>query len=125
MKRLAMALAVAVTAAAGFGVGTGAAYIQPYVGPGQWFSPGEGHGSDYDWCHYWTGNNFAKHGGAWGLVTYIQPSGSWSYTTQKFGNIFSDLPEWRWRKKLHCRNNSGSAYQGGCWGERRDDGVCV
>lgn len=125
MKRLATALVLAVVALAGFGVGTGAAYIEGYAGPGEWFSPGEGHGSAYDWCRYWTGNNFAKGPNAWGLVTFINTSGGWSYTTQKYGNIFRPLTSFKWTKKLHCKNNSGSTYQGGCWGDRLDSGTCV
>ena len=125
MRRLSTAIAVLAVALAGLGVGTGAAYIEPYTGPGEWFSAGQGRSSGYDWCNYWTGNNFAKGAGAWGLVTFITPSGGWRYSVQKYGNIFRALADYRWTKKLHCKNNSGSGYQGGCWGDRRDDGVCA
>ena len=120
MRRLAIVALLALVAFAGFGAGKGAAYIVGYAGPGAWFSPSEAYATDYDDCHRWTGNNFAKGEDAYGLLTYIKPSGSWSYGIQKYGNIFSDLPEWHWTKKLHCKNNSGSFYQGGCWGERRE-----
>jgi hypothetical protein len=120
MRRLGTAIAVVALALASFGVGAAAAYIEPYTGPGEWFAAGQGRSSAYDGCIYWTGNNFAKGSNAWGLVTFITPSGAWRYSVQKYGNIFRALPEYFWRKKLHCKNNSGSGYQGGCWGDRED-----
>jgi hypothetical protein len=126
MRRVAIAIAVLAVALAGFGVGTAAAYIEPYTGGGDSFAPGQGRSSGYDWCHYWTGNNFAKGANAWGLVTFITPSGGWRYTVQKYGNIFKSISsDFQWTKKLHCKNNSGSSYSGGCWGDRENSGTCV
>jgi hypothetical protein len=125
MRRLAIATAVTALALAGFGVGAGVASIVPYTGAGDWFAPGQGRSSNYDWCHYWTGNNFAKGSSAWGLVTFITPSGGWRYSVQKYGTIFRTLSDYRWTKKLHCKNNSNAGYQGGCWGDRQDGGTCV
>jgi len=120
MQRLGTVLTVAVVAFAAFGVAARADTVYGYAGPGEWFSPGEGHGSVYDnLCGRWVDNNFAKPANAWGLVTFINPSGGWSYTQQAYGNIFRDLPNHQWAKKLHCKNNSGSTYQGGCFGFRR------
>jgi hypothetical protein len=125
MRRFGTAIAVALVAVVGLGVGTGAAYIEPYTGPGEWFAAGQGRSSNYDWCNSWYGNNFAKSASSWGLVTFITPSGGWRYSVQKYGNIFRTISDYNWPKKLHCKNNSASRYQGGCWGDRRNDGVCV
>ena len=127
MRRRTLATAAATLALAGVGAGTGAAYIEPYTGAGDWFSPGQARASQYDWCIYWTGNNFAKGESAWGLVTFITPSGGWRYTVQKYGNIFRSISsDYRWTKKLYCRNTSSVGYRGGCWGNRDDSpGTCV
>ncbi len=102
---------------AGFGAIARADTVYGYAGPGEWFSVDEGHGSGYDSaCRAWIDNNFAKAPSAWGLVTFIDPSGGWNYTQQGYGNIFRVLPNHNWKKKLHCRNNSRSVYQGGCFG---------
>ena len=119
MKRVGTALAVVVLALTSFGVGSAAAYVVPYAGPGEWFAAGQGRSTDYDWCGWWTENNFAKSPSAWGLVTFITPGGGWRYSVQKYGHIFRTLPEYHWFKKLHCKNNTGSGYQGGCWGDRQ------
>lgn len=127
MRRGRIAVAVTAVALAGFGAGNGAAYIEPYTGAGDWFAPGQARSSQYDGCKYWTGNNFAKSPAAWGLVTFITTSGSWRYTVQKYGNIFRSISsDYRWRKKLYCRNTSAVGYQGGCWGDKDDTpGTCV
>lgn len=122
MRRLKVGLALL---AALFVVALGAATaradtVYGYAGPGEWFSVGEGHGSAYDTpCYPWIDNNFAKSSSSWGLVTFINTSGGWSYTRQAYGNIFRTLPNSAWIKKLHCKNNSGSAYQAGCFAFRR------
>lgn len=118
MRHVALVGVIAVAAFAAVGVRAGFAdTVSGYAGPGEWFSPGEGHGSYYDnICRRWVDNNFAKGSGAWGLVTFINPSGGWSYTKQGYGNIFRPLPTNNWTKKLHCKNNSSSGYQGGCFG---------
>ncbi|HUG64514.1 MAG TPA: hypothetical protein VMK83_04785 [Gaiellaceae bacterium] len=127
MRKLATALAVMTVALASFGVGAAAAYIEPYTGPGVWFSAGQGRAGQYDWCGgYWTGNNFAKASSALGLATFIKPSGSWSNGIQKYGNIFNTLSSYSWHKKPYCKNSSGTGYQGGCWGDRQDNsGSCA
>jgi hypothetical protein len=127
MRKLATAFAVLALALASLGVGAAAAYIQPYTGPGVWFSAGQARSSDYDWCGgYWTGNNFAKAPTALGLATFIKPSGSWSNGIQKYGNIFNSLSSYSWIKKPYCKNSSGTGYQGGCWGDRQDNsGSCA
>jgi hypothetical protein len=125
MRKLSTAIALLAIVLAGFGVGTAVASIEPYTGAGDWFSPGQGRSSGYDWCRYWTGNNFAKSASAWGLVTFINTSGGWRYSVQKYGNIFRPISDYRWTKKLHCKNNSSVGYQGGCWGDRQDSGSCV
>jgi hypothetical protein len=119
MRKLGTAIAVMTLALASFGAGSAAADLVPYTGPGEWFAAGQGRSSDYDWCGWWTENNFAKSQSAWGLVTFITPGGGWRYSMQKYGSIFRTLPEYRWFKKLHCKNNTGSGYQGGCWGNRQ------
>jgi hypothetical protein len=127
MRNLTTVLAVLTLALASLGVGAAAAYIQPYTGPGVWFSPGQARVSDYDWCGgYWTGNNFAKASTALGLATFIKPSGSWSNGIQKYGNIFNSLSSYAWTKKPYCKNSSANGYQGGCWGDRQDNsGSCA
>ena len=120
MKRLATVLLLAVVVFGALGVAARADSVYGYAGPGEWFSPGEGHGSVYDQaCSRWIDNNFAKPASAWGLVTFIDTSGNWSYTQQGYGNIFRPLPSHIWTKKLHCKNNTGATYQGGCFGFRR------
>ena len=120
MRRLGIAVAVVIVALGSFGVGSATAYLVPYTGPGEWFAPGQGRSSDYDWCGYWTENNFAKAPSAWGLTTFITPGGGWRYSKQKYGNIFNSLgSDYKWFKKLHCKNNTGSGYQGGCFGDRQ------
>jgi hypothetical protein len=123
MHRLVAAAALAAALALGaLTVTAHADTWRGYAGPGEWFSAGEGHGSTYDHqaCWFWIDNTFAKAPSAWGLVTFINTSGGWSYTRQAYGNIFRVLPEHTWQKKLHCKNNSGSAYQGGCFGYLRN-----
>jgi hypothetical protein len=120
MSRLLVTLLLVGAAVLVFGVTARADTVYGYAGPGEWFSVGEGHGSNYDYpCGHWVDNNFAKAGNAWGLVTFIDTSGGWNYTQQGYGNIFRQLPNHQWKKKLHCKNNSGSAYQGGCFGFMR------
>lgn len=119
MKRTVAALVAAAAAALSAGASAGDT-VYGYAGPGEWFSAGEGHGSVYDSaCSRWVDNNFAKASNAWGLVTFIDTSGRWNYTQQGYGNIFRPLPSINWSKKLHCKNNSAAAYQGGCFGYRR------
>jgi hypothetical protein len=121
MRTRHVAVAVVALVLGGMAVGSGAAYIEPYTGAGDWFSPGQARASQYDWCRYWTGNNFAKGSSAWGLVTFITPSGGWRYTVQKYGHIFRSISfDYRWSKKLYCRNTSSVGYTGGCWGDRED-----
>jgi len=107
---------------AAFGTIAHADTVYGYAGPGAWFSPGDGYGSTYDtFCYPWMDNNFAKSASSWGLVTFIDRSGGWSYTKQGYGNLLSDLPQASWvSRKLHCKNNSGTRYQGGCFGFRRN-----
>ena len=121
MNRLLVALAlVAVVLLTAFGATAHADSVYGYAGPGEWFSAGEGHGSGYDNpCYSWIDNNFAKSSSSWGLVTFINTSGGWNYTKQAYGNIFRELPNSAWIKKLHCLNNSGTGYQGGCFGFKR------
>lgn len=123
MARLLLVLAIAMTAVlAAFGTIAHADTVYGYAGPGAWFSPGDGYGSTYDtFCYPWMDNNFAKSASSWGLVTFIDRSGGWSYTKQGYGNLLSDLPQASWvSRKLHCKNNSGTRYQGGCFGFRRN-----
>ncbi len=120
MRMFATTLLLAVVVFAAMGGAARADYVYGYAGPGEWFSPGEGHGSAYDnLCGKWVDNNFAKPSNAWGLVTFINTSGGWSYTQQAYGYIFRSLPNHHWTKKLHCKNNTGATYQGGCFGFRR------
>ena len=121
MARFLLALVVAAALAlSAWGAIARADYVYGYAGPGAWFSPGDGYGSAYDSpCYPWVSNNFAKSDSSWGLVTFINTSGGWSYTRQAYGNIFRDLPSNAWIKKLHCKNNSATRYQGGCFGFRR------
>jgi hypothetical protein len=104
-----------------FGTTAHADTVYGYAGPGAWFSPGDGYGSSYDTlCYPWIDNNFAKSSSSWGLVTFIDQSGGWSYSKQAYGNIFRELPASAWGyKKLHCKNTSSARYQGGCFGFRR------
>lgn len=127
MSRRRVATVAAAVALAGFGAGNGAAYIEPYTGAGDWFAAGQGRSSPYDGCHYWSGNNFAKPGSAWGLVTFINSSGSWRYTVYRYGDIFRTISsDYRWKKKLYCKNSSAVGYRGGCWGDKEDPGgQCV
>ena len=121
MAKVLMALVMAaLVVLAIFGAVARADTVYGYAGPGAWFSPGDGYGSVYDNpCYPWIDNNFAKSSSSWGLVTFIDTSGGWNYTRQAYGNIFRDLPNNAWIKKLHCKNNSGTRYQGGCFGFRR------
>src|SRR5262249_51232165 len=115
-RLLVTSMLVALASLAAFGVARADTFYG-YAGPGEWFSVGEGHGSAYDnACGVWVENDFAKASSAYGLVTFINPSGGWNYTKQGYGNIFRPLDNVQWTKKLHCKNNSGSAYQGGCFG---------
>jgi len=117
MRRVAIVASVCAVALGGMAGAGLADSVHGYAGPGEWFDPGEGHGSSYDSiCGRWVDNNFAKGQGAWGLITFINPSGGWSYTQQGPGNLFGSLPNHRWTKKLHCKNNRSSTYQGGCFG---------
>jgi hypothetical protein len=119
MTRLAAALVFMLVAFAGFGVGTAAAYFEPYAGPGESFSPGEGHGSVYDHaCGRWAENFFNKAPSALGLMTFIDPSGNWSNGAQGYGGLYRKLTNPIWSKKLHCKNTSGSTYAAGCYGNR-------
>jgi hypothetical protein len=118
MKRLVVALAV--VALGGFGVGSAlAADWKPYTGPGEWFQPGRSASGFYDYCGLWVNNTFAKSETGWGLITFINPNGNWSYGVQGRGTIRSNLSLAQsrgWVKKPHCKNNSGAWYQGGCFG---------
>ena len=61
MRRLARVLPIVVVAFALLGGAARADTVHGYAGPGEWFSPGEGHGSSYDsLCGRWVDNNFAK-----------------------------------------------------------------
>lgn len=119
MKRLRVSLAVTVIAISGFAVGAATAG-ETFVGyspPGEWFSSGEMYSSFYDWCGNWTENTFSKGASAHGLITFIDPSGNWRYGKQGAGPLTRRLTyaeRTAIRKKPHCRNNSGTAYQGGC-----------
>jgi hypothetical protein len=122
MTRLLVALAlVAAVLMTAFGGVARADSVYGYAGPGAWFAAGDGRGSSYDSpCYPWINNNFAKSNTSWGLVTFIDTSGGWNYSKQAYGNIFRDLPNVAWIKKLHCKNNSSVRYQGGCFGFRRE-----
>lgn len=130
MRRFVLGIVVALSALTGFGVGTGAAAtFYGYSAPGEWFSPGEAYGSVYDgFCGPWVNNTFSKGAGAWGLITFIDRAGNWNYTKQGPGVLRRDLnatDSSRWSKKLHCKNNSASTYQGGCFGFRETFQNCV
>lgn len=127
MTRLGTAVAIVAIALMSFGTGAAVASIEPYTGPGTWFGAGSSASGQYDWCKYWTGNNFAKAQSAFGLATFITPSGGWRYSVQKYGNIFKSISsDFRWHKKPHCKNTSAARYQGGCWGDREDDpSTCI
>ncbi len=128
MRKFATAFAVLALALASFGVGAAAAYIQPYTGPGVWFSAGQARRSDYDWCGgYWTGNNFAKSADrARARRRSSSRPAAGAIGIQKYGNIFSSLSSYSWTKKPYCKNSSGVGYQGGCWGDRQDNsGSCA
>jgi hypothetical protein len=120
-RLLSAVVVVAAVALASWGAVARADYVYGYAGPGAWFSPGDGYGSAYDSpCYPWVGNNFAKADSSWGLVTAINTSGGWSYTKQGYGNLSPSIPTSSyWVKKLHCKNNSSTRYQGGCFGFRR------
>lgn len=119
MQRIASVLVAALVGVSGFAVGTAAAaeYFIGYSAPGEWFSPGEMYSSYYDWCGNWTENTFSKGASAYGLITFIDPSGNWRYGKQGTGVLTRRLTlaeRLAVRKKPHCRNNSGSGFQGGC-----------
>jgi len=119
MKRFATTVAALALAVAGFGVGTAAAEIfRPYTAAGEWFSPGEMYGGDYDWCGWWTENNFSKGPSAYGLITFIDVRGNWHFGKQGLGwlrRVLTSTEQRAFVKKPHCRNNSGAGYQGGCF----------
>jgi hypothetical protein len=101
-------------------VASAAEYALGYTQAGEWFDPGEGHGSGYDGvCGRWFENNFPKATNAWGLITFIDTSGGWNYSKQGYGVLGRTLTSVHWTKKMHCKNNSGTRYQGGCWGYYR------
>jgi hypothetical protein len=118
MKRLVTVLVLALVVLAASAVGARAAqYVQGYSAAGEWFSPGEGYGSPYDhFCGPWVENDFSKGTGAWGLITFIDTRGNWNSTTQGYGWLSRPLSNPSWTKKLHCKNNRESTYQGGCYG---------
>ena len=120
MRRLVLALAFAALLLAALGVGKGAAdTFYGYTSPGTWFSSGQGYGSVYDnICSRWSENHFSKGGSAWGLITFIDSGGGWHDSMQGFGWIHRAPSSLNWTKKLHCGNNSGVGYQGGCFGYR-------
>jgi hypothetical protein len=120
MKRPSMLIALVLVAISGLAVGGAAAgeTFRAYTQPGEWFSPGEMYSSYYDWCGNWTENTFSKGTTAHGLITFIDPSGNWRYSKQGTGVLTRRLTtaeKLAVRKKPHCRNNSGAAYQGGCF----------
>ncbi len=121
MKRVMVAVAVCAALLGLSAVAASAAdYVVGYTAAGEWFDPGEGHGSSYDnACGRFFDNNFAKGASSWGLITYIGPAGGWNYSKQGYGALGRTLSDPRWTKKLHCKNNSGVRYQGGCWGQAR------
>ena len=103
----------------GLGTGTAAAatYFRGYSSPGETFSSGEGYGSAYDGaCTYWVENDFSKPQSAYGLITFINTGGGWRDTKQGYGLLSRAPSSINWTKKLHCKNNSGATYQGGCYG---------
>jgi len=120
MKRRLTMLAVVLAVFAGLGAGSGAAaYLEGYSAPGEWFSPGEKYGSEYDWCRNWVNNTFSKAKSAKGVITFIDLGGNWHYTVHGYGVLSRDLTwaeTYGWTKKLHCKNNSAVGYQGGCYG---------
>jgi hypothetical protein len=120
MRRALTVFLCAAVLAAGYGVTRATAdTLYGYTAPGTWFSPGNGYGSAYDnLCSRWTDNNFSKGSGAWGLITFIDSGGGWHDTKQGYGWIHRPPTTINWAKKLHCKNNSQSRYQGGCFGYR-------
>ncbi|MGH3066054.1 MAG: hypothetical protein ACRDOF_07085 [Gaiellaceae bacterium] len=120
MKHIAAAFVVTLVALAGFGAGSAlAADWKPYTGPGEWFPPGRSASSSYDYCAPWISNTFAKSPSGWGLITFIDVNGNWSYGKQGNGTIRRELTlsvSRTWVKKPFCKNNSGFTYQGGCFG---------
>jgi len=119
-ERLVLAIAAGIVALTCFGMGSAlAADWKPYTKPGEWFPPGRGESSFYDFCGKWVNNTFAKSSTGWGLITFIDLNGNWSYGKQGAGTLSRDLSlsvSRTWIKKPHCKNNSGSGYQGGCFG---------
>jgi hypothetical protein len=118
MKRLVVALAV--VALGGFGVGSAlAAEFRPYSAPGEWFQPGHTESGYYnDFCSNWVNNTFSKSPSAWGLITFIDPSGNWMYGKQGYDILRRNLTwseSWGTKKPM-CRNNAWYGYQGGCFG---------
>jgi hypothetical protein len=90
-----------------------------YTAPGTWFGPGDHYGSTYDNpCSRWTENSFSKGSGAWRLITFIDSGGGWHDSKRGYGWIHRPPSVVDWTKKLHCKNNTQSTYQGGCFGYR-------
>jgi len=120
MTRLLMVVLCVLVVAAGYGVTRAAAdTFYGYTAPGTWFTPGAGYGSVYDnGCSRWKENDFSKGWNALGLITFIDSSGNWHNTMQGYGWIHRAPSPLDWTKKLHCKNNSGASYQGGCFGYR-------
>jgi hypothetical protein len=130
MKRLATALIVVVVALGGLAVGSAAAYIEPYTGPGEWWSPGRQAHGEYDWCGgRWYSNTFSRTEARVGLVTFINANGGWRYAKQDTDRqLTTVIPagQEHFAKKPFCRNTSSYWQQGGCYGFRRDQqGNCT
>lgn len=129
MKRLAVAWVLAAALAlVGIGSGVASTFVG-YTAPGAWFAPGAGAGSVYDnFCGPWVENAFSKVWSSYGLITFIDAGGGWNLTKQGYGPLTRPISlsdSRQWRKKLHCKNNSASGYQGGCYGFREWNSGCV
>jgi len=126
MRRALTALLCAAVVAAGYGVTRAAAdSVYGYTAPGTWFSPGAGYGSPYDsFCNRWVENDFSKAWSYWGLIAFIDSGGGWHDTTQGYGWIYKAPSGSYFTKKLHCKNNSQTRIQGGCYGYQRP-GQCA
>jgi hypothetical protein len=118
MKRLVVALAAIALGGLGVGSALGAEF-RAYSATGEWFQPGDAESSYFNGpCWVWVNNTFSKSPTAWGLITFIEPSGSWTYGKQGYDILRRNLtwPEAWGTRKPYCRNNAWYGYHGGCFG---------
>ena len=132
LRRIGYAVAVGLVALCAFGAGSSlSAEFRAYTGGGDWFPAGWGTSGEYDsFCEFrWVENRFSKSPTAWGVIAFIDTGGGWSYSTQGYSVLSRQVPydvSTTYTKKPHCRNNTWSGYQGGCYGfVQRPFGQCV